>query len=376
MPNAHPMMPGANHDELEEQLFVLELKNFVSAHLDPVERQLAEAVDTSPDDPLEDRAKQVRNRLKEYDTYKDWLALKRASQEVMWDAVRTSVERQADTLNKRANIKNPAGSVTLNPEFEVPKYLKAADTHMMPGGYGADLGEGNVLQGALMDRGGAIYMLMRNGGMNNDGRGQSALSHLLERFPDFTPERILDMGCGVGSSSVPFAQCFPEAEVHAIDVGASVLRYAHARAEHLDAKVNFSQQSAERTSFPDNSFDLVYSCALIHETSRTALQAIMDECYRLLRPGGVVLHLEVPLRYEDLDLFLHLVCDFETQYNNEPFWKGAVKADLAGMMEGSGFKNVESGFQDATEQAKRGTKGFTDKSKGVFRSWHVASGQK
>ncbi|MCL6753034.1 methyltransferase domain-containing protein [Nostoc sp. CCCryo 231-06] len=60
----------------------------------------------------------------------------------------------------------------------------------------------------------------------------------------------------IGNSTLPYVDGFPDAEVHAIDVGAPMLRYAHARAESLGKRVHFSQQNAEQTNFPDESFDL------------------------------------------------------------------------------------------------------------------------
>ena len=370
------MMPGATHDELAEQLFLVDLKGYIGMELGPVERELALALDEDQELPSDQRFKSVRDKICDYDSYRSWIAVSRAAQESMWDAIRTSIGRQADELNQRAAITNPKGSLRVDPGFEPPAYLAAADTHMMPGGYTANLDDGNALQGALMDRGGAVYMLGRAGGLMNDGRGQTAMAHVLARFPDLAPKRILDMGCGVGASTLPAAQCFPNAEVHGIDVGASVLRYAHARAEHLGYAVHFSQQNAERTDFEDGSFDLIYSCAMIHESSNSAVPNFVKEMHRLLRPGGVAVHLEVPLRHEDLDIWGQLICDYETRYNNEPFWTGALKADLAGELKKCGFKNVASGFQEATRKAEPGKGGFSDKNLGAFRSWYVASGQK
>lgn len=374
--DTHPMLPSATHDELAEQLFNLALKGYLFQTLDPPERALAEALDEEKQLPIDERARRVREDLHQFDSYRNLISLRRTAQEAMWDSIKTSIERQAADLNQRGNIENPIGELRLDPDFVAPAYLRAADTHMMPGGYHHDPEEGSVLQGALMDRGGAVYMLGRSGGLMNDGRGQCAMSHVLECYPDLQPERVLDLGCGVGASTLPAAMCFPDAQVHGIDVGASVLRYAHARAERLGIAVHFSQQSAEHTHFPDESFDLVYSCVLIHETSRTAVPNIVRESHRLLRPGGVAVHLEVPIRYDDLDLWDHLGADFETRYNNEPFWMGAVKADLHGELTDCGFRNVISGFQPATRDAKSGPQGFSDENLGVFRSWYVVSGQK
>lgn len=374
--HAHPMMPVANHDELTEQMFILDLKSYIAKELNPTGKALAEVLDSDGDLTIEDRAKQVRTKMLDYDSYRTWLAMNRTAQEELWESINSSIARQGDDLNTRGTIENPKGSLRVDPDFVPPRYLTAGDTHMMPGGYHLDPADGSVAQGALMDRGGAIYMLTLNGGLMNDGRGQTAMAHVLTRFPDLKPKRILDMGCGTGASTLPAVECFPDAEVHGIDIGASVMRYAHARAEKLDYAAHFSQQSAEHTDFADESFDLIYSGAMFHETSTAAVPNIMRECYRLLRPGGVVVHLEVPMRYEALDLWGHLIGDFETRYNNEPFWAGALKADLAGALKASGFKDVETGFQTASIKATPGEGVFSDKNLGVFRCWYAASGVK
>jgi ubiquinone/menaquinone biosynthesis C-methylase UbiE len=200
------------------------------------------------------------------------------------------------------------------------------------------------------------------------------MAHVLTRFPDFAPTRILDMGCGIGTSTVPAATCFLEAEVHGVDVGASILRYAHARAEHLNAAVHFSQQSAEKTDFADASFDLVFSCVLFHETSQVATLNIMAECKRLLRPGGLMVHLEVPLLHDNADTWTELNGALEAQYNNEPNWRGALTTDYEGVMQSAGFKDLMIGYQPTSQAARQGPFRFGPKSEGVFRSWFIASG--
>ena len=254
----------------------------------------------------------------------------------------------------------------------MPEYITRGDIHLMPGGNAHD--DGSILQGALMDRGGAVYMLGRNGGMLNDLRGQTAMAHVLTRWPDMHPRRILDMGCGIGTSTVPAATCFPEAEIHGIDVGASMLRYALARAEHLGACVHFSQQSAERTDFADGSFDLVFSCVMFHETSQAATMAIIAESRRLLRPGGVAVHLEVPLLHDNSDAWVELSGELEAQYNNEPNWRGALSSDYRSLFEAAGFSAVETGYQATSPAARKGPFRYSPQSEGVFRSWFVVSG--
>ena len=90
------------------------------------------------------------------------------------------------------------------------------------------------------------------------------------------------------------ASAFPDAHIHAIDIAAPFVRYGHARAESLGVGIHFSQQNAEQTDFEDESFDLIVSHILLHETSAKALRNILRECHRLLRPDGLMVHAEIP----------------------------------------------------------------------------------
>lgn len=372
MNDTHAMLPEANHDEMAEQLFLRDLKGYIASEIEPFEMSVADSFD--PGEGHNSRIKATYKKLCELSGFSGYLGLRRAAQEHMWDVISASISRQEGALNDRARQSQLLGSLTLDDTLQTPSYLADRDVHLMPGGYADD--PGGVAQGALMDRGGAVYMLGRNGGFLNDRRGWTLASHLLSRWPDLRPERLVELGCGIGASSVPLALRFPTAEVHALDVGASVLRYAQARASHMGAAIHFIQGDAEHAPFPDESFDCVYSCVVLHETSPEAIERIMAESMRLLRPGGVVAHLEVPQRYEAMSLWTKVRGEIESDYNNEPNWKAAISADYKTILRVAGFEEVESGYQDAVGNAERGNSGFSSENKGVFRSWFVVSGIK
>jgi ubiquinone/menaquinone biosynthesis C-methylase UbiE len=374
---SHPMMPVASHDERAEQCFVRDLKVWMAEEIDPLQRKLVEAAsETLPESSAPDFAP-LRRKLLSQDVYRSWISFRRTSQEMMWDAVGSSIDRQLEELTQKADISAPIGSLTLDPAFEPPRYIAALDVHMMPGGYAHDRGDGDIRQGAMIDRGGAVYMLGRNGGLMNDIRGHTTVQHLFEVYPDLAPKRILDLGCAIGASTVAVASYFPEAQVYGVDVGAAMLRYAHARAEHLGQRVHYVQANAEHTDFPDESFDLVYSCVLLHETSKAAARKIFAECHRLLRPGGVVIHCEVPPPAEGLGVWGQVVGDFESLYNNEPFWRGVQNLDMVSMLQELGFNEVKRGFQTSTAAASPDAgNGFSEKSSGVFRCWLMVSARK
>jgi 2-polyprenyl-3-methyl-5-hydroxy-6-metoxy-1,4-benzoquinol methylase len=376
----HAMLPELSHDELAEQMFVRDLKMFLGGELEGVHKRTAHAIrDAAAAKGQNDTYPAVREALFDKSGFQTWVALRREAQNHMWQSVGRTTDRQRAALDAKALIQNPKGSVTTDPDFVAPAYVGEEDVHLMPGGYTGTRGDEGVMQGALIDLGGAVFMRGMNGGLLNDRRGHTAIAHVLSCYPDLQPKRILDMGCGIGASTVPAAWAFPEAEVHGIDVGASMLRYAHARAEHLGAAVHFSQQNAEHTNFPDGHFDLVYSCVALHETSQEAVIKILAESHRLLRPGGVAVHLEVPLLYGEDDLWPAMLAELESDYNNEPNWQGALTADYTALMRDAGFENPMVGYQDAAADARKDARPdgstFSNTSKGPYFSWLVASGR-
>jgi ubiquinone/menaquinone biosynthesis C-methylase UbiE len=137
---------------------------------------------------------------------------------------------------------------------------------------------------------------------------------------------------------LPFAEVFPAAEVVGIDVGAPVLRYAHARAVALGLdNVSFAQMNAEAPDYPADQFDLVFSAMFLHETSSQAMPRIFREAHRILARGGLMLHLELPAFDEPMDLIEQCMREWDCYYNSEPFWHTLNDTKLPDEFVGAGF---------------------------------------
>lgn len=373
----NPIMIERSQREASEQAFVVDLKKFIASDIDPICRELADTVREVNLPEINEQSRDehivVRKKLEKTKPYRDWVHLMRTAQDMMWDSIATPLDRQLEALNTKADIKNPRGSVTVDPDFTVPRYLTKSDVHRMPGGYAAINADGDVRQGAMYDLGGFIYHMGGNNGTLNDARGHTLMSHIYARDPDFNPQRILEMGCSAGNSSVAISGYLAGTEMHSIDASAGLVNYAHARAESMGATIHFSQQDAAATNFEDSSFDMVCSCVMLHETSKHTIADIFSECYRLLKPGGLMVHLEVPYRYEDLDLWGRIRADYEGQHNKEPFWRGFLEVDLETIAEQAGFIDRIETYQDVTRKAERGGGKMREKSLGVHRSWYIYS---
>ena len=339
----HPLLPKASHDELARQNFVASLKVYVARNITPGNKVVYDKLAKPKFEEEHQRAPQNRHeirRLMENEPYYQWWsALRRTTQEMMWDSVNSSIERQLPDLVECARRQaNKLGSLTLNPDLTIPAYQTAVDIHCMPGGYQGEFTEDDVAAGALYDRGVYLYVLGQLGPLNDD-MGQSVVQNYLKKqYPDFQPARILDLGCTVGHSTLPYVDAYPDAEVYAIDTGAALLRYAHARAEAMGKRVHFSQQNAERTNFADGSFDLIVSHILLHEMPVSAIRNVLQECHRLLAPGGMMVHAEAPL-YGNMEAFNAFMFDWETKNNNEPFWSAMRDLDWMEVAVGAGFES-------------------------------------
>jgi 2-polyprenyl-3-methyl-5-hydroxy-6-metoxy-1,4-benzoquinol methylase len=345
---AHAMLPEASHDESARQDFTASLKRHISAEVTPGNRAVAERRAVPAFRQQHGRAPrtrgEMRGALEREDYHQMWGSLTRLAQEQMWHSVEESVARQVPELASRWRSNGRAkGSLHLDSSLEAPGYMSAVDIHCMPGGYASEVVGGDVRAGAIFDRGTFLNVCGTQGAMH-DARGRTAVAYLLTDHAELNPARILDMGCSVGQATLPYAAHFPNAEVHAIDVAAPLLRYAHGRAESVGRTVHFSQQNAEATDFPGGHFDLIVSHLLFHETSTRALPRIIHECHRLLRPGGVMVHLELGLPYKDLDLFEEVMHDWQTRNNGEPFWTTINTTDTVAIARAAGFGRAESGY--------------------------------
>lgn len=150
-----------------------------------------------------------------------------------------------------------------------------------------------------------------------------------------TPRRILDLGCGTGSTTVILKQAFPQAEVIGLDLSPYMLVMAELKGRKLGIDIQWRHGNAEATGFPEASFDLVTASLLFHETPPVVTKAILRECFRLLDAGGQVLILDgnqKTLRQ----------ADWLTEIFEEPYIKPFAAGNLDAWMGAAGFEAVQT----------------------------------
>lgn len=339
----HALFPETSHDEIARFNFLAHMNRHLATRVMPSvktawERRAGPAFEAREGRPPKDRH-EVRKSLLNDPYFQAWSALRRATMEQRQQAGRWIALRQAEALAAHTDaVTSGDERLELDANLAIPRYVSAVDHHCMPGSYHREVFPGDVSGAANYDCG----IFATTGGMLgrfSDGGGQAVARWVRRNLPDFAPARILDIGANLGQNVLPIAQAFPDAEVVAVDVGAPMLRYGLARARSLGVNnVRFVQaDGSDLSRYPDGSFDWVQTTMTLHELSMTSMKAIFRESFRLLRPGGVVLHVEQPQYGADMPLFEQAMRDWDAFYNNEPFWSTMHELDIDGLMVEAGF---------------------------------------
>lgn len=340
---AHAMLPALTPEDRSRQRAVVELRRLLNGE---VRSRSGEFYAREGEPAFRARhghtpggAAEIAEALFDSPSYRLWSAMNRSAQEMLWVAVGEPVLRDVERLEAEAErlASRPAklGGLELDPGFVPTGGVATTDIHLQPGGYTLERGPRDIVAGALYENGGNVYSFGQGIG-RADSKAGAVIRYLEERHPGFVPQRILEIGCSAGAAACGYAAHWPAAEVHAVDLGAGMLRYAHARAESLGVRVFFHQMDGAALRFPDGSFDLVVSNNLLHEIGRDARAAMMKEACRVLRPGGLAIHQDVPIRAEPTPV-AQVERGWDEKYNGEIYWNVYGGDDLAADMRAAGF---------------------------------------
>ena len=113
------------------------------------------------------------------------------------------------------------------------------------------------------------------------------LHHLprLVPFDRYAGRDVLEVGCGAGTDLVRFAR--HGARVTGVDMALSSIALARTNFANEGLKVRLAVADGEQLPFRSAAFDLVYAHGVVQYTTHP--EALVDECRRVLRPGGTAI---------------------------------------------------------------------------------------
>ena len=184
---------------------------------------------------------------------------------------RDALVRLRDSIDWEAGV-----AEFTNPQVIYPNYYKTSNFHGVKNGYlstDAALTYDPITQ----------YVLPP---------GETWVRESLVKAIQGVPRRILDLGCGTGTTTQMLKRRFPGAEVMGLDLSPQMLVMADHKARAAAVEVTFRHGNAMATGLPAAAFDVVCATLLFHETPPAVAKTILAEAFRLLTPGGQLLVLD------------------------------------------------------------------------------------
>ena len=210
----HAMLPTATHDDASRQEFAKSLKQFIQEGLlpglSPVFKQRAGEKFARESGHLPADRREIRDAMKADPYFQAYASTNRISQELMWESVLDSIDRELPQLIDRAKqlSAKSGASLKIPANFEVPKYISSLDIHCMPGGYASEVVPGDISVAALYDRGAYLYG-MGYAGPNNDDFGVSVCNYVKRNLKGFSSAAHSGHGLHGGPLDVALQSAVP-----------------------------------------------------------------------------------------------------------------------------------------------------------------------
>lgn len=160
------------------------------------------------------------------------------------------------------------------------------------------------------------------------------VAHLRDRPTPPAAPRLADLGCGTGGFLHALSLTLPAARLVGVDLSPDYLAEAKKRLGQ-DAPVHWLQANAERTDLAPASFDAVTSVYLFHELPRKARANVAAEAARLLKPGGIYVHVDT-IQTGDHTPYDDLLAVFPVGFH-EPYYLDYIAHPLDPLMAAAGL---------------------------------------
>lgn len=107
-------------------------------------------------------------------------------------------------------------------------------------------------------------------------------------------ERVLDVGCGPGSLTIPAARKVGiEGKAAGIDASPEMIDVATRKARKQGLEIDFRVVPIEALPFGDGEFDVVLSSLMLHHLPDDVKAQGLGEVLRVLKPGGRLIAIDI-----------------------------------------------------------------------------------
>jgi ubiquinone/menaquinone biosynthesis C-methylase UbiE len=170
----------------------------------------------------------------------------------------------------------------------------------------------------------------------------SPLKRGLQKFQELSPKeiRVLDVACGTGRTLKFIRAAIPQASLFGTDLSPAYLRKANQLlSENPGELPQLIQANAEELPYLDNYFHAVTSVFLFHELPAAVRQTVIEQCFRVTKPGGVFIICD-SIQMSDSPELAEMMNGFSKMFH-EPYYRNYTTDDLVERLEKAGFEQIE-----------------------------------
>lgn len=165
----------------------------------------------------------------------------------------------------------------------------------------------------------------------------------LQAFATVPPRqlRVLDVACGTGRTLRLIRAALPQASLFGTDLSPAYLRKANQLlSENPGELPQLLQANAEELPYLDNYFHALTCVFLFHELPALVRQRVIEECFRVTKPGGVFIICD-SIQVNDSPEMLPAMENFHEIFH-EPYYKHYITDDLVERLEKAGFEKIST----------------------------------
>ncbi|MHC4585263.1 MAG: class I SAM-dependent methyltransferase [Planctomycetota bacterium] len=118
-------------------------------------------------------------------------------------------------------------------------------------------------------------------------RYREMLSMLFTYLPkEYSPESLLELGCGTGNLTHLISNYFPQTRIHAVDISEECIKECKKRLPN--ANIEFIKSDFRDLDFLENSFDLVISSISLHHINDEEKEVLFRRLFRWQTPKSIL----------------------------------------------------------------------------------------
>ncbi|MEA5515208.1 class I SAM-dependent methyltransferase [Nodularia sp. UHCC 0506] len=164
----------------------------------------------------------------------------------------------------------------------------------------------------------------------------------LKVFDSVTPRqmRVLDVACGTGRTLKMIRATLPQASLYGMDLSPAYLRKANQQLSEIPGELpQLLQANAEELPYLNDYFHAVTSVFLFHELPAKVRQTVIEQCFRVTKPGGVFVICD-SIQLSDSPELAVTMESFPEVFH-EPYYRDYTHDDLVERLEKAGFEKIE-----------------------------------